>query len=262
MRLRRTLLALASLYALSPQPIRAQRTDTVLRILAYNIRHGAGMDDSVDLARAATVINRISPDLVALQEIDSATQRTGRVNQASRLGELTNMHAVFGGFMEYQGGKYGMALLSRYPIVEITNHRLPDGREPRTALALAVRVSDTTEIVFVGIHLYASEEERLAQAHRLTEIFEHDERPVVLAGDFNSQPGTAVLRHLSQEWVVPPKGEDHLTFPSDAPDREIDYIMMRPAASFEVLDVRVIDEPLVSDHRPVLMIARMVSQEN
>lgn len=122
------------------------------------------MDDRVDLKRAAQVIRRLDPDLVALQEIDSQTTRTDRIDQAQRLGELTGMHAMFGGFMDYREGQYGMALLSRSPIEEATNHRLPDGPEPRTALTARVRLGDDgPEVVFVSIHLYRSAEERLAE---------------------------------------------------------------------------------------------------
>ncbi|MCZ6856605.1 MAG: endonuclease/exonuclease/phosphatase family protein [Gemmatimonadetes bacterium] len=227
---------------------------TTVRILAYNIRHGAGMDDVVDLERAARVIRRINPDLVALQEIDNQTTRTNRVDQAKRLGELTGMHHVFGGFMDYREGQYGMALLSRFPFIETINHRLPDGQEPRTALTARVRLgTDGPEIFFVGIHLYRSAAERLAQARRIVEIFDDESRPVILAGDFNSAPDSDVLQLLSETWTIPDKGPDNLTFPSVDPRREIDFIMFRPSGAFEVVAIDVIDEPLVSDHRPVVL---------
>ena len=212
------------------------------------------MDDRVDLKRVAQVIRRLDPDLVALQEIDSQTTRTDRIDQAQRLGELTGMHAWFGGFMDYREGQYGMAILSRFPIEEATNHRLPDGQEPRTALTARVRLGDDgPEIVFVSIHLYRSAEERLAQAQRIIEIFQNETRPVILAGDFNSTPDSEVIELLEQYWRIPDKGEDRLTFPSGTPRREIDFIMFRPADRFEVVRLAVIDEPLASDHRPVLL---------
>jgi endonuclease/exonuclease/phosphatase family metal-dependent hydrolase len=247
-----TVLLLGTTSAIQPPSSPIQ--DTTLRLLAYNIRHGAGMDDRVDLERAARLIRRLEPDLVALQEIDHETTRTGEIDQARRLGELTGMFATFGAFMDYRGGQYGMALLSRFPIEEAVNHRLPDGEEPRSALAARVQLADGgPEIVFVGIHLYGTSDERLAQARRLVEIFEHETLPVILAGDFNSMPDSDVIRLLGRSWEIPPKGEDHLTFPSRSPRREIDFIMFRPADRFEVRQSRVIDEPLVSDHRPVLL---------
>ncbi len=223
-----------------------------LRILAYNIRHGEGMDSVINLKRVAELITALDPDVVALQEIDSAVERSLGVHQAGVLGELTGMRSVFGSFFDYQGGRYGMAVLSKDTILSFQNHRLPDGLEPRTALALRLEV-DGVEIVFVGIHLYATAEERLAQAERLVQIFEGETAPVILAGDFNSQPESAVIALLSQHWDIPDKGDDRFTFRSDAPDREIDYVMYRPAARVEVISHWVIDEPVVSDHRPVVI---------
>ncbi len=225
-----------------------------IRLLAYNIHHGEGMDERLDLERIARLISSVDPDLVAIQEVDRVVERTGRVDQAAALGDLTGMTALFGGFMEYQGGHYGMALLSRWPVVESRNHRLPDGAEPRTALTARVRSPATgREIVFVGIHFYRTAEERWSQASRVMEIFAAEEAPVILAGDFNSEPDSEVIRGLAEVWTLPGKGADRLTFPSYGPEREIDFIMYRPADRFEVIRHVVLDEPVASDHRPVLL---------
>ena len=226
-----------------------------LRILAYNIHHGAGLDGKLDLERIAGVITAAAPDVVALQEVDSCVTRTGGVDQATVLSSLTGMQAVFGHFMDYQGGRYGMALLSRLPIVETTNHRLPDGEEPRTAVAARLRLPDTDDdIVVIGIHFYRSEAERLAQAERLLEIYDDETSPVILAGDFNSTSGSPVMDLIGQQWSISDKGEAHFTFPADGPEREIDFIAFRPADRFTVVESRVIPEMVASDHRPVLLV--------
>ena len=238
----------------APRGGRSAGQSSTLRILAYNVRHGSGMDDVVDLTRAARVISAQQPDVVALQEIDNRTTRTGGVDQAQRLGELTGMHAAFGAFMDYAGGEYGMALLAKSPFSRVTNHRLPDGDEPRSALAARIQLGDSgPEVVIVGIHLYRTAEERLAQAQRIVDIFENEQAPVILIGDFNSTPDSPVIALLSETWTIPDKGTDHLTFSSRDPRREIDYIMYRPSDRFEVVTLDVIDEPLASDHRPVLL---------
>ncbi len=242
-----------------PQPPAAEpaaqlqaRPPGTLRILAYNIRHGEGMDNAINLRRIARIIERLEPDIVALQEIDSAVERTYGVNQIAVLGTLTGMQAVFGGFFDYQGGRYGMGILSKYPLLSYDNHRLPDGLEPRSALAARVEVEEV-EVVVVGIHLYATAEERYAQAERVVEIFGEATAPVILAGDFNSTPDSEVIALLSRYWEIADKGEDRFTFPSDAPEREIDYIMYRPAERVTVIDHRVISEPVASDHRPLML---------
>jgi endonuclease/exonuclease/phosphatase family metal-dependent hydrolase len=225
-----------------------------VRMLSYNVRHGEGMDGKVDLARIAWVVRSLNPDLVALQEIDRVAGRTGRVDQMKELGNLTGMHYAFGSFMDYDGGEYGMGILSTIPIKEAVNFALPPGYEPRSALAVRVALGVASrEILFVGVHLFETAEERLAQANTLIELFKDEMAPVILAGDFNSEPGSGVIKLLKRYWEVPDKGVDHLTWPSDNPEVEIDYIMFRPADRFEVVEQRVIDEPLASDHRPLVL---------
>ena len=225
-----------------------------VRILAYNIHHGEGMDEVLDLDRIAALIREHDPDLVTLQEVDRGTERTAGVDQATAIADLSNMTATFGAFMPYQGGEYGMAVLSRWPVLRSENIRLPDGDEPRTALAVHVQSPESgRRLVVVGIHLYRTEGERLAQAERVIEALSGESAPVILAGDFNSQPDSPVVALLARQWYLVEKGEDHLTFPSYGPEREIDYFFYRPAASFRVLQQRVLDEPVISDHRPLLL---------
>ena len=240
--------AIQQLLEEAPEPV-------TLRVLSYNVRHGEGLDRRLDLERVAAVIREARPDIVALQEIDRNTDRTDRVDQAARLGELTGLEHVFGAFMEYQGGEYGMALLSRWPVVATTNHPLPPGAEPRSTLAARIRLPGVAgEVIVSGIHLYRTEAERLRQARRLVDIFEHEQAPVILAGDFNSPPGDPIMDLVGQHWTLPKRASPSLTFPANQPDREIDFIGYRPADRCRVLEYRVLSEPVASDHRPVLMV--------
>lgn len=252
-----------------PGMAQVENDPDALRILAYNVKHGLGMDGRVDLERIAAVIRSLEPDVVTLQEIDSVTTRTGLVDQAARLGELTGLRAIFGGFMDYRGGRYGMALLSRYPILEWENHRLPDGAEPRSALAARIEVlrpgyGRALQVVVVGVHLYATAEERLAQAERMVDLFANEAAPVILAGDFNSLPGSGVIRLLEEtgEWYRPAKQGPPSTFPSDEPEREIDFILLRPRDRFAVREHRVVPETVASDHRPVMLEVELLPAES
>ena len=239
--------------------------DTI-RVLAYNTHHGAGNDDVLDLARIGALIRDLDPDLVALQEIDRVVERTEGVDQTAVYSETTGLEGFFGAFMDYQGGEYGMAVLSAWPIVESWNHRLADGAEPRSSAAVRVRSPATgREYLFSGIHFYRTEAERLAQAQDLdAALAATDDRatgepiPTLLAGDFNSQPGGTVLGWLTAEantpwWVIPKDGPSN-TFPSDEPAREIDFLMARPTDRWEVIEHRVIDEPVASDHAPIFAV--------
>lgn len=235
-------------------PPSAGEAEDTIRILAYNIHHGEGMDSVLDLERIGDVIRRVEPDLVALQEVDSVVRRTGGVDQATALGRLTGMEHRFGHFMPYQGGSYGMAILSRLLIRSSENVRLPDGDEPRSALSVTVELPGTgSTLTFVGIHFYRTEEERMAQAQGLALHLEGRREPVILAGDFNSQPGSPVMEYLARGWTVIDKGEDSDTYPSFGPEREIDFVLLRPADRFDVLSEELLDEPVISDHRPVVV---------
>src|SRR5688500_5929836 len=93
----------------------ADEASQVVRVLTYNIHHGEGTDRQLNLERLADVIKSVNPDLVGLQEVDQKTARSKGVDQAARLAELTGLRAIFGKAMEYQGGGYGLAVLSRWP---------------------------------------------------------------------------------------------------------------------------------------------------
>ena len=239
----------------SAGPVASQ---TTLRVVSYNIKHGLGNDGRVDLERIAEVIRGLDADVVTLQEVDRGVARTGGVDQTSRLAELTGMRGLFGDFRPYDGGEYGMAVLTRLPVVAVHNHRLPQAPAPISALEVQVVAGPQGRIVsVVGIHLVTTPEERLAEADTLTGILEGRAHPVVLAGDFNSRPGDIVLQRLDQDWLVVPKEGDRFTYPSDVPDREIDFIMLRPEEAFEIVEHRVVDEGVASDHRPLLAVLRL-----
>jgi len=212
------------------------------------------MDGKVDIRRAADLIAGLEPDLVVLQEIDNGADRSRQQDQMAVLSELTGLHARFGAFMPYQGGHYGIGLLSRFPIVESMNHLLPEGAEPRSALDARVRLPSGEELLLCSVHLYRTETERLAQAQTLVEIYREIDIPMILGGDFNSKPGSSVMNLIEEVWTNTDKGEDRFTMSSTNPRSEIDFVLYRPANRFDVVSIDVLDEPLVSDHRPVLMV--------
>ena len=237
-----------------------QTVPGTLRVLTYNIHHGEGTDGRFDLSRLAEVIKSVQPDVVALQEVDRGTERSGGVDQLAELERLTDMHAEFGKAMDYSGGGYGVAVLSRWPLLSTGNHPLPGSpdREPRRALTVEVRSSERGPMLqFTSTHLDQGRdpEDRLAQARYLNEVLVRGGgEPAILAGDMNSRPDTEVMQILETQWTTASAVDPSPTTPSGRPRFRVDYVLFRPAESWRVLESRVIDEPVASDHRPVLVV--------
>ena len=237
----------------------AHGQNRTLRVLAYNIYHGEGMDKKVDLPRLAKVIRSTNPDLVALQEVDHKNRRTGMVDQTAELAKLTGMHGRFGRQIDFMGGQYGQAVLSRFPLGESTIHILPGEPVRETRIAFAVVIKDPSgEISFVSTHLHHNNKLfREQQAAKLNEIFENASRPVILAGDLNANPDSKPLEILQKGWKNATSGKELRTYPSQNPKNQIDYVLVRPMDKFRVLETRVIPEEMASDHRPILAVLEL-----
>jgi len=234
-----------------------------VRVLTYNIHHGEGTDGKTDLARTAAVIKRLTPDLVALQEVDKKTTRSGGVDQAAELGKLTEMHVAFGKAMDFAGGQYGEAILSRYPLTEVQVHDLPftEGCESRCALAARVRLGEAgPEIVFASTHLeHAKASLRLCQAQKLNPVLAaKNTLPTILAGDFNDVPDSPAIKVLQPHWTDATAGQPDPTCPSGRPRLKIDYVFFRPVDGWHVVEKQVVNESVTSDHRPLLVVLECV----
>jgi endonuclease/exonuclease/phosphatase family metal-dependent hydrolase len=244
---------------MTPGPVGADEPISV-RVLCYNIHHGEGTDGKVDLERLAKLISTAKPDLVALQEVDDKTGRTGGVDQTAELARLTGLTGRFAYQIDYDGGRYGQAILSRHPISDVAIHLLPGmpDREQRIAGSAEVEIHGR-KLIFATTHLHHADESiRVLQAEKLNEIFVQSEvfrdRSVVITGDFNAVPTSQPIRILEQHWTSATRGNlDFPTFPAVKPARQLDYLFFRPADQFSVSSAKVIDESVVSDHRPVLI---------
>ena len=232
-----------------------------LRVVSYNIRHGRGMDDLVDLPRTAGVLERLQPGVVALQEVDDGVERSGSAAQAEELGRLLGMEWAFGKFMDFQGGGYGMATLSRHPILRREEVRLPDGNEPRVALATEIELPGGHRVLVVNIHFDWVRDDgfRFVQASHLAEYLDGVEIPWILVGDLNDEPGSRTWELFQSRALEAGKPDvDRFTFSSADPRREIDFIFAAPAVRWEVVRVEVVHEPMASDHRPVVAELRLL----
>lgn len=235
----------------------------------FNIHAGKDAAGADNLEGVASLVGRTSADIVLLQEVDRATRRSGLVDQPAVLASRTGFHAAFGSTLGYDGGEYGIAILSRWPIlrdtlfplrIEPPQQRAGGSLEPRGALRVVV-ASPHGSITLFNTHLDPSREDRwrrqeAAGVRALVESARASGAPLVLAGgDFNSTPESAVQEALRaaggmrDAWLECGRG-DGFTYPADSAIKRIDYLFLTGGVRCTLAEVIVTS---VSDHRPLLV---------
>jgi endonuclease/exonuclease/phosphatase family metal-dependent hydrolase len=262
--------AILALGSISPSLAAKAAAPLRLRILSYNIHHAEGLDGKLDLERIAGIIRTSEADLVALQEVDRNTVRCGKVDQPAELARLTGLHAAFGRNIPYEGGQYGNAVLSRWPIKRHENHPLPmlTPGERRGLLEVEIELPESRSLVFFATHLdhRPGDRDRIASAEAINLRAAESKAPLaILAGDLNAVPASKTLEIFKSAWTIPAANSEAndpplLTSPAQKPRRQIDYILLRPQQRWKVIDVRVLDEPVASDHRPLLATVELPAQ--
>jgi len=248
--------------------------------MTYNIHVGVGMDKKLDLARIAKVINDQKPDLVGLQEVDRGVERTQRIDEIVDLAKLTRMDYAFAFNLKYQGGQYGVAILSRQRILA-TDHRLYKNlREAERRGFIRAEISIGGLVVnFVTTHLdYQYEDGRVFEAQQLLDGLKDVKEPLIVVGDFNDVPSGGAYKLMKESffdswtqllygsWLdgsqnSPPRLGQGFTYPADKPTKRIDYIFTRQ--SDEIRPKRAwIVETLASDHVPVMAELEIGSQNH
>jgi endonuclease/exonuclease/phosphatase family metal-dependent hydrolase len=231
-----------------------------IRVMTYNIRHGEGIDGRIDIGRIAGVIMSANADLVALQEVDSGVARTNRIDIAAELAQLCGMNYIFGRNISFQGGGYGNAILSKFPIKEWRNRHLKMLRrgEQRGLLQAVISINGK-ELVFLNTHIdYRRDDiERVMNIEEFFHVIDslYSGRPIIFCGDFNDVPESRVIRMMHRKfidaWDRCGSG-DGLTFSSDDPRVRIDYVFYSDTLRLKCIKARVLKTP-ASDHLPVLV---------
>lgn len=226
------------------------RNEGELVLMSYNVRNGKGMDNKRNLNRTAAVIRAARPDVVALQEIDSVTRRSEGNDVAAVLGRKCSMYHTFSKAIDYDGGGYGVALLSREKPVAVQRFALPGREEARTLLYV-----EFEQYAVVSTHLSLTAEDRMASLAVIDSVATMCTKPIYIAGDWNATPESAFGRALGEkmQYLTDTKA---CTFPADSPDRVIDYIVAPHYQTVEVLRREVVNEPMASDHRPIIAVVK------
>jgi len=234
-----------------------------LRVATFNIHHGVGLDNVLDLERIAATVESTGAEVVGLQEVDvHFGARSDFVDQANWLADRLGMYVVFGANLNLDPlsagaprRQYGTAILSEHRIRESTNTLLPrpEGGEQRGLLEAHIRVRGLPVTVY-NTHLqHDSQVERLAQIATIRDIIAGVDESVVVLGDLNATPGSPEIANLTEDlvdsWVTAGVG-DGFTYDAATPHARIDYVMSSGDVVARTAAVVTAD---ASDHLPVVV---------
>ena len=233
-------------------------TTTPVRVLVYNIHAGTDASRVSNMDRVAAIIRESRADIVLLQEVDRRTRRSGAVDQLDSLSQLTRMKGVFGRTIDYDGGEYGLGILSRWEITSDSLVSLPvdaphAGYEARGALVAEIE-RPGGRMRIVNTHLDASRPAyRTQQSAALLRAATEPRRADLIGGDLNSEPLEGVIESLQAGGfrdLYPTCGAaPGFTFPVVQPTKRIDYLLS--TEGWKCLSATVLSAN-ASDHRAVL----------
>ncbi|MCM8532962.1 MAG: endonuclease/exonuclease/phosphatase family protein [Lentisphaeraceae bacterium] len=237
-----------------------------LKVLTFNILGGRNVDGAHNLKRIAKIINTMKPDIVAMQEVDKNTRRIKKRNITKEIAELTGMHYAFGKAMNFDGGEYGEAILSKEPILEVINHPLPaqENAEPRAALEAIVQFPHSNKkYSFIATHLdhLESNSNRLMQVKAINKILSAKKQPYILAGDLNATPNSKTMKLINQHLDF--GNSRNPTYPVKSPKLKIDWIGVDKLSAWRLDKVYTATEfksdkewlkllEITSDHLPMM----------
>lgn len=236
-----------------------------LRVMTYNIHSCRGLDGKVRPERVARVINHFDPDVVAVQEVDSHRFRSGGHDQSQLIADHLRMSHVFHAMFEEERERYGIAIFSKFPFTIVKAAHLTGAerrvfREARGAIWVQLEFDGRRPLHFINTHFGLGGEEKRRQVEQLLgrdwlgEIPESE--PMILCGDFNSGPRSAVFRRLLHRFrdvqLAADNHKPRATFTSVRPFMRIDHIFV--SRQFTVGRVELPKTPtavIASDHLPL-----------
>jgi endonuclease/exonuclease/phosphatase family metal-dependent hydrolase len=240
----------------------AQAPDS-LRIISYNIHHAnpPAKPGIIDIRAFVDVFKKYPADVIALQEVDVNTKRSGNINEAKMIADGLGMHFFFAKAIDYDGGYYGVALLSKFPLKDTQYIQLPmdtaSKGEQRILAVATITFHSGRSIVIACTHLDHRKDpkSRELQVGTISAFAKKSSGSFVIAGDLNAEPGSGVIQLFSETFqrscdTCP------LTFPAIFPDRTIDYVGFKKSKRITVVSHQALPESYTSDHLPTRVVLR------
>ncbi len=245
-----------------------------LRLMSYNVHGCLGMDGYILTDRISRVIARHNPDIIALQELDVGRKRSGGMDQVEKIARKLEMKFHFHPVFRYRDEKYGNAILSQHPMALMKMEPLPklaDKKryEPRGAMWILLEFQGA-KINVINTHLSIWPRERLLQINALLneEWLGHPDcaGPIILCGDFNALPGSAVYQKICQRLkdsqAILAGHRPHRTWFGHYPLTQIDYIFVTSEFQVKAISVsRTSLDKVASDHLPLIVDLKLAAEK-
>ncbi len=227
-----------------------------MKLMVYNTQHCQNyITKKIDFPLIASIIKESGVDFVGLNEIRGDGPGAEYTDQTKILSELSGYeHSFFGDAIFVKGqGLYGNAFLSKIPVVSAEKIMVPDAPLPHIGYherRCLIKVKLQNGLTVLVIHFGLNPDEQEMAVKTVLENIENEK--CVLMGDFNITPDNELLKPIKERMTDTADyfSEPLLSFPSDKPNRKIDYIFTSP-------DIEVIsaDIPAIvgSDHRPYII---------
>lgn len=234
----------------------AQKDIATLEVISYNIHHGANKDEVLKLDQMGTFLKNLNAALVGLQEVDSLCNRSAKTDQMKELAEATGMYSAFARHFSYDGGSYGLGILSTFPLSDVRNDRITsksvNGQKRSLALLSAIAIlPNGNKVRFATVHFALDQPTRMIQAKEVLDYLKEDDNiPVILTGDLNAEPENEAIGLLQSEFSITDK-KLGFTFPVHNASKKIDYIMVSTKNLVSVKESKVFVNEDHSDHLPL-----------
>lgn len=190
-------LVISIIYAAIPIQVTAPNFNAThqVKFLTYNIHFGVGMDDRLDLERIVQNILVEDPDIIGLQEVENGRITSQGVDMAQWIARALGMHYYY--YPAVNEHAFGVALLSKYPIINITAYRLPTTQLERVFLHAAIQLNTTFILNVFITHLGLENDNTTAQIEFILSKTNVVPGPKVMMGDFNLYNNTPQIRNVT-----------------------------------------------------------------
>lgn len=251
-----------------------------LRVATYNIGKNEVADDVSDFSALNAAIKKIDADIIAVAEIDNKTARSKKIDQLKTIAESNGLHYAFGKALDFDGGEYGLGILSKHEIAHYQVINLPSG-DAEQRIVLLAQVSCPgfdSPVIMMVTHLDWQKDPtiRVMQARHILDVSIGDvasdfkdiaSSVKILAGDFNSTRNEQPVKELEFFWnIVNSEGTDLRSWPAVNPAIDIDHIFTFKGQKWNVkkLNVPHDDQSFIwsaaSDHLPVIADLELTEQ--